>query len=164
MESQAMRLSTYDKPRVIACGQEFPQHIAVPRGCLTETLALLTATRYGPKFGTNGVRASPIEAEFQGQLRELQEEAVKDHRPRRRHSLRSDGIRENRSGGVADRETEGQHSGRGSPAAVARSVAGAPWDVLGCPPNRSGISAVAKSTGRVAWTSPSSKACTERTK
>src|SRR5580700_808957 len=34
-KAQAMRLSTYDKPRVIACGQEFPLHIAVPRGCLT---------------------------------------------------------------------------------------------------------------------------------
>ena len=41
--AQAMRLSTYNKPRVIACGQEFPHHIAVPRGCLTETLALLEA-------------------------------------------------------------------------------------------------------------------------
>src|ERR1022692_111588 len=39
-KAQAMRLSTYDKPRVIACGQEFAQHIGVPRGCLTETLAL----------------------------------------------------------------------------------------------------------------------------
>src|SRR2546422_3402319 len=36
-KAQAMRLSTYDKPRVIACGQDFPQHIAVPRGCLAET-------------------------------------------------------------------------------------------------------------------------------
>jgi len=29
-KAQAMRLSTYDKPRVIACGKEFVQHIAVP--------------------------------------------------------------------------------------------------------------------------------------
>lgn len=31
-KAQAMRISTYDKPRVIACGQDFAQHIAVPRG------------------------------------------------------------------------------------------------------------------------------------
>ncbi|MBI2335199.1 MAG: hypothetical protein HYU97_00330 [Deltaproteobacteria bacterium] len=39
--AQAMRLSTYDKPRIISCGQDFPDHIAVPRGCLNEVLALL---------------------------------------------------------------------------------------------------------------------------
>ena len=31
-KAQAMRLSTYDKPRVIACGDDFPKHIALPRG------------------------------------------------------------------------------------------------------------------------------------
>jgi hypothetical protein len=56
-KAQAMRLSTYDKPRVIACGQEFVQHIAVPRGCLAETLALLERTRSGLKFRTNDMRA-----------------------------------------------------------------------------------------------------------
>jgi hypothetical protein len=30
-KAQAMRLATYSKPRVIACGQKFPQHIGVPR-------------------------------------------------------------------------------------------------------------------------------------
>ena len=40
-KAQAMRLPTYNKPRVIGCGQEFPQHIAVTRGCLKETLALM---------------------------------------------------------------------------------------------------------------------------
>jgi hypothetical protein len=42
-KAQAMRLPTYAKPRVIACGEDFPQHIAVPRGCLTDVLALLKA-------------------------------------------------------------------------------------------------------------------------
>ena len=42
-KTQAMRLSTYDKQRVISCGTEFAQHIALPRGCLTEMLALLSA-------------------------------------------------------------------------------------------------------------------------
>ena len=56
-KAQAMRLATYDKPRVIACGQDFAQHIAVPRGCLAETLALLESHKIRPKFGTNGLRA-----------------------------------------------------------------------------------------------------------
>ena len=65
-KAQAMRLSTYDKPRVIACGQDFPQHIALPRGCLAETLALLEATGSGLTSVTNGIPGTPIEAEFQG--------------------------------------------------------------------------------------------------
>lgn len=75
-KAQAMRLSTYDKPRVIACGQDFPQHIAVPRGCLTEALALLTAHKIRPELRDERCPGTPIEAEFQGRLRELQEDAV----------------------------------------------------------------------------------------
>ena len=36
-----MRLSTYDKPRVIGCGDDLPQHIALPRGSLADALELL---------------------------------------------------------------------------------------------------------------------------
>ena len=75
-KAQAMRLSTYDKPRVIACGQEFAQHIAVPRGCLTETLALLEAHKIRPEVRDERYAGTAIEAEFQGQLRPFQEEAV----------------------------------------------------------------------------------------
>src|SRR3989454_213854 len=75
-KAQAMRLSTYDKPRVIACGQEFVQHIAVPRGCLTETLALLEAHKIRPEVRDDRYAGTAIEAEFQGQLRPFQEEAV----------------------------------------------------------------------------------------
>ena len=75
-KAQAMRLSTYDKPRVIACGQEFHQHIAVPRGCLTETLALLEAHTIRPEVRDERYAGTTIEAEFRGQLRPFQEEAV----------------------------------------------------------------------------------------
>ena len=75
-KAQAMRLPTYNKPRVIACGQEFPQHIAVPRGCLAETLALLESHKIRPETRDERFAGTPIEAEFQGQLRPLQEEAV----------------------------------------------------------------------------------------
>src|ERR1017187_5367012 len=75
-KTQAMRLSTYDKPRVIACGQEFPQHIAVPRGCLDETLALLEEHKIRPEVRDERYAGTAIEVEFQGQLRPFQEEAV----------------------------------------------------------------------------------------
>jgi superfamily II DNA or RNA helicase len=75
-KAQAMRLSTYDKPRVVACGQDFAQHIAVPRGCLTETLALLQAHKIRPEVRDERFTGTPIEVEFQGQLRPFQENAV----------------------------------------------------------------------------------------
>ena len=34
-KAQAMRLPTYDKPRVIACAEQHPHHLGLPRGCLT---------------------------------------------------------------------------------------------------------------------------------
>jgi superfamily II DNA or RNA helicase len=77
-KAQAMRLATYNKPRVIACGQEFPQHIAVPRGCLTEALALLESHRIRPEVHDERFAGTAIEAEFQGALRPFQEEAVAD--------------------------------------------------------------------------------------
>ncbi|MHB1934999.1 MAG: TOTE conflict system archaeo-eukaryotic primase domain-containing protein [Acidobacteriaceae bacterium] len=75
-KAQTMRLSTYDKPRVIACGQDLTHHIAVPRGCLPEILALLKAHEIQPEIRDERYAGTPIEAEFQGQLRPIQEEAV----------------------------------------------------------------------------------------
>jgi hypothetical protein len=42
-KAQMMRLLTYARPRVIACGQDFAQHVALPRGCLPEVIALYSA-------------------------------------------------------------------------------------------------------------------------
>jgi superfamily II DNA or RNA helicase len=75
-KAQAMRLPTYAKPRVIACGQDFPQHIAVPRGCLTEVFALLQAHDVRPEVRDERFAGTPIAAEFDGQLRPIQEDAV----------------------------------------------------------------------------------------
>ncbi len=75
-KAQAMRLSTYDKPRVIACGEEFPQHIGVPRGCLKETLALLETHKIRPEIRDERNVGKAIEVEFEGQLRLPQQEAA----------------------------------------------------------------------------------------
>ena len=40
-KKQSMRLSTATTPRVIACAEEFPEHIALPRGCLGNLEALV---------------------------------------------------------------------------------------------------------------------------
>lgn len=39
--AQAMRMSVWDKPRVIGCAENFPRHIGLPRGCLDAAQALL---------------------------------------------------------------------------------------------------------------------------
>lgn len=40
-KAQAMRLPVWDEPRVIGCAENFPNHIALPRGCLDATQELL---------------------------------------------------------------------------------------------------------------------------
>ena len=63
-KTQAMRLPTYDKPRVIACGQDLAHHIAVPRGCLAEVMALLEAHKIKPEVRDERFAGTPIEVEF----------------------------------------------------------------------------------------------------
>jgi len=40
-KAQAMRFSTFNKPRIIHCCEDFPKHIGIPRGCLDEVQFLL---------------------------------------------------------------------------------------------------------------------------
>ena len=40
-KKQSLRLSTALTPRVICCAEDFPKHLAVPRGCLGELQELL---------------------------------------------------------------------------------------------------------------------------
>jgi len=75
-KAQMMRLSTYAKPRVIACGQDFPEHVALPRGCLPEVIALLEAHRIRPELRDERFAGIAIDVEFRGKLRPLQLEAV----------------------------------------------------------------------------------------
>ena len=75
-KAQAMRLSTFGKPRVIACGEDLTNHIALPRGCLPEAVALLGAHRIKTEIRDERFGGTPIDVEFHGQLRPLQQEAV----------------------------------------------------------------------------------------
>jgi superfamily II DNA or RNA helicase len=75
-KAQMMRLSTYAKPRVIACGQDFAQHVALPRGCLPEVIALLEAHQIRPEVHDERFVGTAIDVAFRGELRSLQLEAV----------------------------------------------------------------------------------------
>jgi superfamily II DNA or RNA helicase len=41
--AQSMRLSTFDKPRIISCAEFHGRHVGLPRGCLDETVELIRA-------------------------------------------------------------------------------------------------------------------------
>jgi len=74
--AQAMRLSTFGKPRVISCAEEFEKHIAVPRGCLDEVTALLKSSGVKIDLHDERHKDSKINIAFSGKLSSKQEEAV----------------------------------------------------------------------------------------
>ena len=45
-KAQAMRFPVWDKPRVIGCAENYPNHIALPRGCLKSAQGLLHRQRH----------------------------------------------------------------------------------------------------------------------
>lgn len=76
-KDQAMRLPTWDKPRVISCGEEFAQHLAVPRGCLEEVSELMKEHGIQVLIRDERYPGKPIEVNFQGNLRDDQAEAIR---------------------------------------------------------------------------------------
>lgn len=74
--AQAMRLSTYDKPRIIDCAEDHPQHIALPRGCLADVEALLDGLKIKPVLRDERFGGTPIVASFKGELRPEQQLAA----------------------------------------------------------------------------------------
>ncbi len=75
-KAQAMRLSVWDKPRVIGCAENFPQHIALPRGCLEPVQTLLQEQGINWELVDERQNGSPLALVFTGQLRDDQEAAV----------------------------------------------------------------------------------------
>ena len=75
-KAQAMRLSTYGKPRVISCAEDYPDHIGLPRGSLDEVYELFQSL--GIKISQRDERTTgtPIDVNFAGVLRPEQEDSV----------------------------------------------------------------------------------------
>jgi len=78
--AQAMRLLTFGKPRVISCAQLHPKHVALPRGCLGELIALLRGHGIEPKLEDRRQAGEPLPGAvtFLGQLQPSQERAFRD--------------------------------------------------------------------------------------
>ena len=74
--AQAMRLSTFGKPRIIACAEDHPEHIAIPRGCLDDLRQFLQT--HGIRLDLQDLRqvGTPLAVAFRGELRAEQVEAA----------------------------------------------------------------------------------------
>ena len=75
-KAQAMRLPVWDKPRVIGCAENFPRHIALPRGCLEPALALLQTNGIRCDLQEERTAGEPLSIAFAGSLRRDQQGAV----------------------------------------------------------------------------------------
>lgn len=74
--AQAMRLSTFGKPRIIRCAEEFPRQIALPRGCLDEVVSLFKSHGIAVDLDEQRFAGQPIGVTFHGQLRPEQQTAA----------------------------------------------------------------------------------------
>jgi superfamily II DNA or RNA helicase len=75
-KAQAMRMSVWDKPRVIGCAENYPRHIALPRGCLDPALSLLRENGIDCELRDERFTGQPLEVSFVGSLRTDQEASV----------------------------------------------------------------------------------------
>jgi hypothetical protein len=75
-QAQSLRLSTFGKPRIIGCAEDFPNHLALPRGCADELRDLLKNCGIKPEVEDQRHAGNPIDASFRGVLRVEQAQAV----------------------------------------------------------------------------------------
>jgi superfamily II DNA or RNA helicase len=75
-KAQAMRLSVWDKPRVIGCAENYPQHIALPRGCLDTAKDLLRSNGIACEVKDERYGGQSIDVIFAGTLRLDQQAAI----------------------------------------------------------------------------------------
>ncbi len=76
-KAQAMRLSVWNKPRIIGCAENFPQHIALPRGCLNAVQNLLKENNIQIEIQEERTLGNAVAVKFVGELRKEQEIALK---------------------------------------------------------------------------------------
>lgn len=75
-KAQAMRMPTYNKPRIISCSDETIEYLCLPRGCETDVTSMLYAVGIEAEWSDNTNPGRSIKAEFIGTLREEQQFAV----------------------------------------------------------------------------------------
>jgi superfamily II DNA or RNA helicase len=75
-KKQKMRLSTALTPRVIACAEELPLFLGLPRGCLDDAKALIAECGGALSIEDQRNTGTPLDVRFQGELTALQSAAA----------------------------------------------------------------------------------------
>ena len=75
--AQSMRLAVYNKPRIIQCAEEHPQHIGLPRGLLGDVETLLESLKIQSVLCDERSGGAPAAFSFKGELRPEQTVAAK---------------------------------------------------------------------------------------
>jgi hypothetical protein len=75
-KKQNLRLSTALTPMVICCAEEFPKHLAIPRGCLGELEELIESVGIKLDVVDERFQGIEIDIDFHGQLTSAQISAV----------------------------------------------------------------------------------------
>lgn len=76
-KAQAMRLSTWGKPRIIGCAEDFPNHLGLPRGCLEEIQSVLTEWGIEPTLRDERQSGQQLTVAFHGELQPDQKRAAR---------------------------------------------------------------------------------------
>jgi hypothetical protein len=130
--SQAMRLPTFGKPRIISCAELHARHVGLPRGCLDDAIALLRV--HGAEAVVEDLRTAgaplPVEVRFRGTLHGSQGEGLRCIGTARLWGTGgNDGIRQNGRGRSTHRSAGAQHARARSSPRVAHPVGRASPDI-----------------------------------
>jgi superfamily II DNA or RNA helicase len=75
-QAQAMRLSTYGKPRIISCCEDAPNFLCLPRGCLDDAIGLLRSLGIKVQLENKRFSGTPLDVRFTGTLFPEQKKAA----------------------------------------------------------------------------------------
>lgn len=76
-KTQAMRLSTYGKPRFICCAEDLPNHIALPRSCLRDIKEFFEQYDVTVILDDKRFHGHTIDVTFVGELTTLQDTSAR---------------------------------------------------------------------------------------
>ena len=148
-KAQAMRLPTYDKPRIIACAEDHPHHIGLPRGLSGRCVAGIDGSEHsacrsrrtlrGSATGRGVCRRAPIGAAARGRC---------DAEARDRRVAGDDRLRQNGGGGLAHRPA--RHFSTCRQSRLAESAV-ADTSRLGCSMSPSSRVSFARAWSTTAW-------------
>lgn len=75
--AQAMRLPVFGKPRVVCCAEDFPRHLALPRGLVDEVVELFAEHGVRLEIQDERFPGRPVTVRFRGELSLFQERSAK---------------------------------------------------------------------------------------